>query len=79
MRCTEKCSRTRHARRGIWTHGDTRRARKAGWFIYDTGAPAWFKGEAIAGLALCPEHRATARGKFLEALHNEAIEAEART
>lgn len=76
MMCTEKCSKHWAGRGPVWNRADTRRAREAGWFIYDSGAPAWFKGKAIAGLVLCPKHRATPRGKFLEALHNEAIDVE---
>lgn len=76
MKCTYGgCREVAFSEGRVWSESDTRRARNKGWFIYDKSAPARFLGQEIAGMALCPVHAATDRGKRLEALHNESLKA----
>lgn len=74
MNCTlGKCPRVVLSKGGIWREKDTVAARASGWFIYDERAPVWFLGQEILGMAMCPECRATDRGKRMEALHGESL------
>lgn len=76
MTCTHgNCRRRIPSNRPVWTPSDTAGAREAGWFIWDNRAPVYFREQAIDGMVICPEHRATERGKRMEALHDESIKA----
>lgn len=79
MKCTLfDCPKKAPSKWPVWSKADTDAARAAGWFIWDERAPVWFLHQEIEGMVFCPEHRATARGKRLEALHDESLKPEVR-
>lgn len=76
MKCTYgRCPKKLPSKRPVWSKADTAAARAAGWFVWSSHAPVWFLGQEIEGMVMCPEHRATERGKRMESLHDESIKA----